>query len=223
MRVTTAARRMRRGTIPASAAAVLVAVHVVLGAASTQPGRPASQPSEADRQLIRKLLRDATGRSEGPAVIRALDGMRASRVKLGVSYDTGRETQQIQRGIVRDLEKTIAEAWKAQRPMPTSSKSRQSEQRRRRQSQQPKPGSEPKDAQRTDALEPIGDERATHGVVTTAVGQPRAALRELRRGWGRLPDRDRDEVVQGFDQDFLTKYREWIERYYRALANPQEQ
>jgi hypothetical protein len=29
--------------------------------------------------------------------------------------------------------------------------------------------------------------------------------------------------VQGFEQDVLTKYREWIERYYRALANPQEQ
>ena len=67
------------------------------------------------------------------------------------------------------------------------------------------------------------DERATRGTPTIGPGRAARQLRELRRGWGRLPARDRDEVVQGFDQDFLTKYRQWIERYYRALASPEEE
>jgi len=40
---------------------------------------------------------------------------------------------------------------------------------------------------------------------------------DVRRGWGALPDRQRDEVIQGFSEQFLESYRIWIERYYRAL------
>jgi len=35
---------------------------------------------------------------------------------------------------------------------------------------------------------------------------------------GVLPDRDRMEVSQGFDEAFLPKFREQIMRYYRRLA-----
>lgn len=190
---------------------------------ATRSGKPTSKPSKADQDLIRKLLRDATGRQEGPVMLRVLDGMRASRVKLGISFDTGEETQQIQRGIVHDLEKTIAEAWKNQQSSPTTSKSRPSEDRRKRKSKQPKPGPDQKNPKQADAVDPRAQEQATHGTVTTSAAPAPGAIRELRRGWGRLPERDREEVVQGFEQEFLSRYREWIERYYRALADPKEE
>jgi len=180
----------------------------------------ATQPREADKALIRKLLRDATGRAEEPAMIRVLEGMRASRVKLAVQFDPGNDTQKIQRGIVRDLEKAIEEARKAQRRMPTTTTSKSPPDERKRRHRK-RPEERQADAKQAGSSTPIADERATHGQPTSAAAGVGRMLRELRRGWGQLPARARAEVVQGFGQDFLTKYREWIERYYRVLANPQ--
>ena len=59
-------------------------------------------------------------------------------------------------------------------------------------------------------------DRATQ---STAAGR----LKEFRRGWGNLPQRDRDEVLQGIDEDSLEKYRRQIESYFRALAEDQEE
>jgi hypothetical protein len=39
----------------------------------------------------------------------------------------------------------------------------------------------------------------------------------MRRSWGHLPQRDREEVIQGIGEACLERYRVWIERYYRAL------
>ncbi len=188
------------------------------GVTTTRAAGATTQPSAADEALIRKLLRDATGRGEGSAMERVLEGMRASRIKLSVYFDPGGETQKIQRGIVRDLDEALKEAWSSQRPQPTTSRSG-SESRRRRSAS--RPASEQNQQAQPKSSEPMADERATHGTPVAASRPTGGAIRELRRGWGRLPARDRDEVVQGFGQDFLTKYREWIERYYRALANPQ--
>ncbi|MCP4247470.1 MAG: hypothetical protein GY778_10520, partial [bacterium] len=48
-------------------------------------------------------------------------------------------------------------------------------------------------------------------------------FREFRRGWGNLPARDRDEVLQGIDEDVLEKYRHLIERYFRTLAEDEKE
>jgi len=201
--------------------AVLVGGPSVWAGGATRPATaPAGKVGEADAALIRKLLRDATGRGEGPAMERVLNGMRASRIKQSVQFDAGGDTQKIQRGIVRDLAEAIAEAWRSQRSQPTTSRSPSGERRRRHRKQAT---SAQAGAQQTGPSRPKADESATHGVPTTGPARLRGAMRELRRGWGRLPARDRDQVVQGFGQDFLTKYREWIERYYRALAGPEEE
>ena len=41
---------------------------------------------------------------------------------------------------------------------------------------------------------------------------------DLARRWGFLPEHDRLEISQGFDEEFLPKFRERILRYYRELA-----
>ena len=46
---------------------------------------------------------------------------------------------------------------------------------------------------------------------------------EVRRGWGFLPQRDREAIVQGSNEEFHAKYREYIERYYRAIAERAKQ
>jgi hypothetical protein len=193
---------------------------------TSQPAgsRSSSSPSKRDEALIQKLLGDATGRDRGPAMDRALEGMQGSEVKLSRYFDAGAQTQKIQRQIIRDLDEAIAEALKAQRTQSSSSTTTQAEKARR-------PATAPMEQREAQASQPTPqdanrakpDDTQIRGRPATAAARASGEMRELRRGWGRLPPRDRDEVLQGFEQDFLTKYREWIERYYRALANPQQE
>ncbi|MFV0445184.1 MAG: hypothetical protein ACK5Q5_16530 [Planctomycetaceae bacterium] len=46
---------------------------------------------------------------------------------------------------------------------------------------------------------------------------------ERRRGlatavWGHLPDREREQMMQAYDDEFLPEYAELVESYYEALA-----
>ena len=50
----------------------------------------------------------------------------------------------------------------------------------------------------------------------------RGDLQETRRSWGLLPQRERDEMIQGSSEGYIERYREWIERYYRALQESGE-
>jgi len=195
------------------------------GTASSQAPtstRPASRTSDRDEALIRKLLDDATGRRQGPAMERVLDGMHASRIKLSGHFDPGVQTQRIQRQVLSDLDEAIAEALKTQRFQSGAGTTLPADKTPR-----PATASAPKReasddcAAAQDSASPKSDDTPTRGRPATGPSAPLGEMRELRRGWGWLPLRDREEVLQGFEQDFLLKYREWIERYYRALASPQ--
>lgn len=41
---------------------------------------------------------------------------------------------------------------------------------------------------------------------------------DLQRRWGALPQRDREEILQGLDEEFPMRYRDYIEDYYRSIA-----
>ncbi|MFQ5495803.1 MAG: hypothetical protein ACE5EX_10530, partial [Phycisphaerae bacterium] len=65
--------------------------------------------------------------------------------------------------------------------------------------------------------------KTASGEGTAEEADPRGApFRELRRGWGHLPGREREELIQGISERYLDRYREWIERYYRALQEVDE-
>ena len=36
--------------------------------------------------------------------------------------------------------------------------------------------------------------------------------------WGKLPDAERDKILQSLRDRFPSRYRELVEQYYRALA-----
>jgi hypothetical protein len=54
-------------------------------------------------------------------------------------------------------------------------------------------------------------------VDRTAVGQL------VKRLWGDLPERQRDELLQPLSEEFLPEYAAEIEDYYRALAEPNDE
>jgi gas vesicle protein len=61
------------------------------------------------------------------------------------------------------------------------------------------------------------------GVAKTQAGGPvdRKAVSNLVKDiWGRLPERQREELLQPLSEEFLPKYATEIEEYFRVLAEP---
>jgi hypothetical protein len=44
-------------------------------------------------------------------------------------------------------------------------------------------------------------------------------LKALAQQWGKLPEKERAEAMQGLTRDMPPKYREVIETYFRKLAS----
>jgi hypothetical protein len=62
------------------------------------------------------------------------------------------------------------------------------------------------------------------GVAKTASGVQidRTAVANLVKDlWGRLPERQREELLQPLSEEFLPEYAAEIEEYFRVLAEPQ--
>ena len=180
----------------------------------------AEQTAE-DEELARRLQAEAAGREAETALTRMLRYMKASRDALRDRFDPGEQTQAIQKKILEDLEEAIR---LARSQMRKSSKDQSSSPSRdaRRAGKPQKAGSSSQDPQAGQQTNPQGaaDEEATQGQAQT--GKVGGELREAGREWGHLPQRAREEVVQGFSEDVLLKYKTQIEKYYRALAEQNE-
>ena len=185
--------------------------------ASTNPGPPTSRPGDVvDEELVKKLLGGETTSTD--AVQDMLGRMKDSSRRLTERHDTGGETQGVQARIVDGLDELIEQARRGG-PRPRGKKGA----KRRASRGRPEPGqdSQPKSA---DQRTPKSGSRAgaPGGASKGKDERRRSLLGEIARGWGFLPQRSRDEIAQGFDDEFLSKYYDQIVRYYRQLAKPGE-
>jgi hypothetical protein len=149
-----------------------------------------------------------------------LEMMQDSSRRLEIDFDPGRETQTVQAGIVEQLDEVIKVAASRRRPRSRPMQSGKSDKRR-------KPGERSKASDEADEKTSQGDQPESGTTDDTPGSQAGAEstggdLREVRGTWGHLPMRDREEVIQGIGETFLERYREWIERYYRALQESDE-
>ena len=192
------------------------------GPTTTQRSR-AADASTPDDDLIRKLLQRASGEGDDEEVLqRIMRLMEASHVRLAGQFDPGEQTQRIKRRILEDLD----EALKRSRNRPPQSKRSQqqrSDDRRQRGRRQPtkNPASQPSKskAQQDKDAGQAKSRDAGHGRRGDARNATsRRAPRDTGRQWGNLPSRDREAVLQGIKDDYLPKFKEMIERYYKALA-----
>lgn len=173
-----------------------------------QQTRP-DEPPPKDEDLARKLIHGADDESEGVmGEIMALMDRSADRV--GRDFDTGPSTRLVQQSILDKLDEAISSARKKK----SKSQSTPQSTGEARENQPPSKGEQ---SQPQDAAAQQGEEvGAIKGEAAEAQGsQP---PREIRRSWGNLPFRDRDEILQGIDEDSVERFRELIEEYYRALA-----
>ena len=133
--------------------------------------------------------------------------------KLLTNKDPGEVTQETQRRIVADLDVMIELARQQQQQQSSSSSS----------SQQPQQG------QPRQQTGPQNGQKGEGGTVAaTSDPLPRGGYQDPVTGgdmrsrdpsnWGSLPPRDRDQVSHGANEEYLTSYRDLIDRYYQALA-----
>ena len=62
----------------------------------------------------------------------------------------------------------------------------------------------------------------TPGRGGSAADSPDRPPDELPRAWGHLPPRPRHDIIAGSGEASLARYRDWIDDYFRELAQPME-
>jgi len=143
------------------------------------------------------------GDSQDP-VARIAEKMRAVQTRIA-QHDTSSGTQAAQRQIVSELAALLEQA-------------------------QQKPGASGKQG-----ASGRGSEQARAGTGNPATGPPRDSANRIERGsseqaktadtkdllrriWGHLPDKLREQMQASLSEEFLPKYEQIIEDYYRRLA-----
>ena len=208
------ARACSRGLIVASV------IFLTCSAAATGDQEPRAGQDGRDDELSKRLVRKArTGTDEDvmATIIRLMDD--AAR-KLEIEFDASADTQALQAEVLAQLDRAILQAAQQRRtrrkdqPTATSDKRRKTEDANRTKEDQASA-----DARETDRRSSGSTDR---GLTSTSADLVGGKLDDSRRSWGHLPRREREEITQGFGEDYLEQYREWIERYYRALQEAGE-
>lgn len=184
--------------------------------------KPKPRPKPAGEDLSKKLIRQAAGDADEDLmseIIRLMD--EASR-KLARDLDAGTDTQATQAAVMAKLDEVIKRAAMNQRRPSQSTQQTRSDKRTMPKQPHDKRDRPSGDTRQDAAALPTGTVDAGKGKTDTDTAGASGAMGEWRRTWGNLPQRERDEVIQGRGEAFLERYRELIERYYRALQESQE-
>ena len=196
------------------------------GAQGAADPPPADEPGEAtestkeDAALLERLRRESTGQQDQDVMDTIARLMGRSAAQLGERFDPSAETQSTQAQILAKLEEAIQQAAQQRRSQKGQRSASKGDQRRR--DKPAKDATHPSQAAGDDGSAAQAAEAAADVAPPAVAGAPTGPLHEARRAWGQLPQRDREEIIQGSQEDFLERYRAWIERYYRALQEADE-
>ncbi len=168
-------------------------------------------PADNRGKRLSEKLRSVEEESPKDVMADVVERMQVVADRLGRDFDPGEETQALQRRIVADLERAIEASIR--RGEGGDGRSKPSLDRRE------KPGAKQRRKEKGKADKGESVEGVRKGAVKKSVKKDQVdAVRDRLRGWGALPERDRDEVIQGSREQSVPRFRKWIERYYRALA-----
>jgi len=187
-----------------------------VGAAVHDSTPPPDRDDDLGERLIRKAVEDA----EEDVMAEIIRLMTESSRRLEIEFDTADETQAVQRQIVSGLDEAIktaaARVRRTSRDRPPSS----GDVRRRPPRIPDAAAGARSDGAATGEAAAGGEPSSSGGQAAEPAGD--RALLDTRRGWGNLPPREREEVLQGAGEEYLERFREWIEQYYRSLQEAEE-
>lgn len=212
------------------------------GVEDKQPSPPAKTEDPLDAELLKSL--GGAGESEDEAGIdqleRAINAMREIQQRMEAE-DTGKETVELQRGVLRDLTRLIEEAQKQlQNPQDSQSEQQKDKDKEKNKksagkrklkswtkvqqgSQAPKnAGKSPQEleqaeeqarqnAQAQDSSEKVDPKKAAE----VEAARQRQLVKDV---WGHLPPALREELLNVYSEKYLPRYEDLVRRYYEALA-----
>ena len=212
--------RRRRRSAPGAVLAVLIPLVVTQPVLSVQSEPRTSESRQTEEDLSRRLIRKAMSQSDEDLMDGILRLMSEAQRKLEVEFDAGEETRAMQAEIADKLDKAIEAAARQRRPRRRTPSESHPDKRRM-------PSAAKRDAEKAGSAAGKAAGSSTSGDVAST-GETESAdslagdLHDVRRGWGHLPSRERDEIIQGISEGYLERYRVWIEQYYKALQETDE-
>lgn len=171
-------------------------------------------PQDAAKSLGESVEEALSAANAADAFEQAVDEMDRVSRRLGRSFDPGIETQRMQESILRKLEQVIEAAQQQNSGGGGSGQPKDQDQGAEQLAEQKGQGQKG---------EPSGSgQQASSGEAGTATPiEPEdtdSAIEQLRKEWGVLPPRVREELSDGLRERFSPLYRRMTEAYYKALA-----
>jgi len=163
---------------------------------------------ESERELQRRL----DEKEINDAFLIALDRMAMSAKRLGELFDTGLATQRIQEDILAKLDQLIDRARRMQSQ--TSASSSSSPQK----SQSQSPGQRSNQASNSQRRDGSPQDSQEGDPPPRQEGDIQTILQEVGVEWGSLPQRLREELQQGRNDESSSMDRRLTEEYYKRLA-----
>ncbi|MCE9553137.1 MAG: hypothetical protein K8T91_07135 [Planctomycetes bacterium] len=137
------------------------------------------------------------------------------------------KTTLLQDEIVKDIDELIKQQKKKMQQQQSSSQSKKEQQSSRsqvkpqgKQAQQQKQGQQPGGGGEQESKQAAkeSEDRARKDQQKAVKLDPAAQDELLKRVWGLLPEKDREQMRQGAGDEFLPEYESLIIRYFRSLA-----
>lgn len=181
---------------------------------ATAQDQPPAPPTQKPDDLATRLIRSTIDQAEPDPMDQLIESMSKIAHKLQVEFDAGEDTQVLQREVSAMLDRAIKEAADRRRaksrpdPRQMSDKRTSPAVRKPAQKEDKKPPGQAENTAATQGATPDSEE-------SKSKSDP--LVPGARRGWGNLPERDREEVLQGVEEEFLERFRPWVEQYFRAL------
>ena len=168
-------------------------------------------PAESFSESVDEAISDANAADAFEQAVQEMD--RVSR-RLGRSFDPGIKTQRMQESILRKLEQVIEAAKQQSSGGGGSGQPQDQDQGAEQLAQQ---NSEGEGGKPTGSGQQAGTGEAGATPPIDPENQD-AAIEQLRKEWGVLPPRVREELSDGLRERFSPLYRRMTEAYYKALA-----
>lgn len=176
--------------------------------------KPMTEPAGADLPSLDQAGRgeDLGAESSDPFLVIGRQ-MRTAEELIG-RRDASAVTRRIQQQIVEDIERLI-EQMNKQCAGAQNASSRQSAIAEK----QAKPGGKAGSGEHPGTSKPARDSETQVGQRDSSDARLTQMMETLRQVWGHLPARVREQMQSGMAEEFLPKYEQLIEQYYRRLAD----
>jgi hypothetical protein len=177
------------------------------------PSEPGDEADAADQPLLDQLEGEDIGEEGENDLSRISRQMRVVEQRIA-QQEVSEKTQGLQEQIVADLEALIKKIQQNQKKQSSSSPKNS----KPKNNEIKQPDKQPSDGQRTESTKPATDSEDQLTERRTAAADAAAMEALVKRVWGHLPDRVREEMQNATEEEFLPKYQEVIEDYFRRLA-----